>query len=264
MHWRDAARVKLVCSWVVSWGPICSCAPTPSCRTWSIGWRSWASSCVGSVARSVPTDCNISALLTGFTVNSNFLVGKAACLNDSAFSNLGTTWCRNARRRKKAERTGKAYENAEFWHRKSSSFKQNISPLFNNVWPSTALFLMSWWLLLLGWCWGAGPRSRQQCPARAALCPAPTDPLLEVEAVDFWVWQKYTFNHNSDVLQGAQLLTYCFVETCSSQSYQGWEGGTGRTALSEKPSPFGSILLARGKCLQGRSATVLPDHPSQA
>lgn len=164
---------------------MCSCVPAPSRRTWTIGWRWRASSCMRSAACSAPANWNISALLTAFTVNSNFLVGKAACLNDPAFSSLGTTWCRNARRRKKAEWTGKAYEYAEFWHRKSSSFKQNISPLFNNVWTSTALFLTSWWFLLFSLCWGAGPQSRQQCLARAT-------PYFHWPTTRCWKWKLET------------------------------------------------------------------------
>jgi len=140
---------------------MCSSASAPSHRTWTIAWRSRASSCAGSAARSEPANWTISASLTGFTVNSNFLVGKAACLNDPACESLGTTWCRMQGEGKKAEWTGKAYEYAEFWHRKSSSFMQNIPPFFYNVSTSTALFLTSWWFLLFSLCWGAGPQSGQ-------------------------------------------------------------------------------------------------------
>lgn len=161
---------------------------------------------------------------------------------------------------------GKAYEYMEFWHRKSSSFKQSISLLFNNVWTSTALFLTSWWFLLFSLCWEAGPWSGQWYPARAAPHPVLTNPAWDTGG-ESWGLLGLSETHLQPWLKclprcPAFNLPLCWNMLLSDLPGMGrWDRGS---VFSERPSPFGSILLARGNCLEEKSATVPPDQPSKA
>lgn len=120
-----------------------------------------------------------------------FFTGKAACLNHLVFSSLGTTWCRNRRRRKKG-------------------WMDRKSLLAHRVLPQKNIFIQAQHLLPLYYC---------------VIFHSLISNEVMVSAFQFvWVSRSSEW---AGMPSQIQPWTYCFVEMCSSQTYQGWEGGTG-------------------------------------